>query len=372
MFKLWNKILLCSGLFFPSLTLADVNIAVVAPLAGDYEKLGKELVSGARIAVNEINRHGGLNGEKVNLVVVDDQCNDSLAVSTAQMIAVNSSPKDKMNLVIGPYCQNALKDVASIYAKAKILQIVPTSISGYELLNKPNSTIALVGNSEQQSLAFFTYYLKNFDLQKMALVYNGANKEIVGVASALQEEFFKAGKMLDFKSYNFTSYDGDYEQLAEDILKEKSKVVLVLGDHKEVTKLAKELKSEDENVAVFVNRYQIEGYYGKKMGKYANGTYFLSLPTLKENTEFTETLVKMRLLGIEPQGLSVYSYSAVKLWADMVEKADSYKFDKLSALAKNMTFNTAWGEETFVNGMPKSPLNYSIYHHNDGEYTQVY
>lgn len=372
MFKILTKISLCGACVFPWAANADVNIAVVAPLAGDYENLGKELVSGARIAVNEINHNGGLNGEKINLVVVDDQCNDTLAVSTAQMIAVNSSPKDKMNLVIGPYCQNALKDVAAIYAKAKILQIVPTSVSGYELANKPKTTIALVGNSEQQSLAFFTYYLKNFDLQKMALVYNGANKEIVGVAAALQEEFFKAGKMLDFKSYNFTSYDEDYDQLAEDILDDKSKVVLILGNRNEVTSLAKELKSEDENLAVFVNRYQIEGYYGKKMGKYANGTYFLSLPTLKENTEFTETLVKMRLLGIEPEGLSVYAYSAVKLWADMVEKEDSYKFDKLSILAKNMTINTAWGEENFVNGMPKTPVNYSIYKLNNGEYTQVY
>lgn len=372
MFKLLNKIVLYGVLFLPSLAKADVNIAVIAPMAGDYENLGKELVNGARTAVNEINHNGGLNGEKVNLVVVDDQCNDNLAISTAQMIAVNSSPKDKMNLVIGPYCQNALKDVAAIYAKAKILQIVPTSISGYELANKPNSTIALVGNSEQQSLAFFTYYLKNFDLQKMALVYNGANKEIVGVASALQEEFFKSGKMLDFKSYNFTSYNGDYEKLAEGILAEKSKVVLILGNRKEVSKLARELKSEDKNLAVFVNRYQVEGYFGEKMGKYAEGTYFLSLPTLKENTEFTETLVKMRLLGIEPEGLSVYSYSAVKLWADMVEKADSYKFDKLAALSKNLTVNTAWGEETFVNGMPKAPVNYSIYRLNNGEYTQVY
>lgn len=374
MLRILKKIILCGccGLLFPSLAKADINVAIIAPLAGDYEHLGKELVSGARIAVNEINHDGGLNGEKINLVVVDDQCNDTLAVSTAQMMAVNSSSKDKMNLVVGPYCQNALKQVSDIYANAKILQIVPTSVSAYELVDKPTSAIALVGNSEQQSLAFFKYYLKNFDMQKMALVYNGADKEIVGVASALQEEFLKSGKMLDFKSFNFTAYDGDYDQLAEDVLKEKTKVVLILGNRREVTKLAKELKSEDKNLAIFVNRYQIEGYYGEKMGKYADGTYFLSLPTLKENTEFTETLVKLRLLGIEPQGVSVYSYSAVKLWADMVEKADSYLFDKLASVSKNMTVNTAWGEETFVNGMPENPVNYSIYKLNNGEYAQVY
>ena len=372
MFKILCKIVLCGGLLLPTAALADVNIAVIAPMAGDYENLGKELISGAKIAVNEINHNGGLNGEKVNLVVVDDQCNDSLAVSTAQMIAVNSSPKDKMNLVIGPYCQNALPQVAKIYAQAKILQIVPTSVSGYELVDKPDSTMALVGKSEQQSLTFFTYYLKKFDLQKMVLVYDGRNKEIVGVASALQEEFFKSGKMLDFKSFNFSAYDGDYEQIAEDVVKEKAKVVLILGNRKEVTKLAKELRQEDKNLAVFVNRYQVEGYFIKKMGKYADGTYFLSLPTLKESPEFTETLVKMRLLGIEPRGLSVYSYASVKLWADMVEKADSYKFDNLLKVEKKLTVDTVWGEETFVKGMPETPVNYSIYQLKDGEYTQVY
>ena len=356
----------------PSFARADINIAVIAPLAGNQAVLGKEIVSGAKTAVNEINHNGGLNGEKINLVVVDDQCNDTLAISTAQMMAVNSSPKDKMNLVIGPYCQNELTQVANIYAKAKILQIVPTSVSGYEIGNKPQSMLSLVGTSEQQSLDFFKFYLKNFDMQKLALVYDGKNKEIVGVAAALQEEFFKAGKMIDFKSYNFSSYDKDYEQMAEDIIADASKVVLILGQEKDVTKLAKELKSEDKNLAVFVNRYHVEGYYNQKMGKYAEGTYFLSLPTLKESPEFTETLVKMRLLGIEPQGLSVYSYSAVRLWAEMVQQADSYKFEKILPLFKNFSADMAWGKETFVNGTPKNPVNYSIYQLSDGEYTQVY
>lgn len=41
--------------------------------------------------------------------MVDDQCDDRIAVSTAQMMAVNVSERDKMSLVIGPYCSNALQ-----------------------------------------------------------------------------------------------------------------------------------------------------------------------------------------------------------------------------------------------------------------------
>lgn len=359
-------------MLLPAEVSADINIAVVAPLAGDYEILGNELVSGAQIAVDEINSHGGLKGEKVNLVVIDDQCNDYLAVSSAQMIAVNSSKKNKMNLIIGPFCPNALGEVAKTYAQTKILQIIPTSVSKNEASISYESLIKLVGYTEQQSLDFFKFYLKNFDNQRLALAYNSDSKEAVGVAAALQEEFNKAGKAVDFKSFNFANYKKDYEQMAEDIVKDKSRVAVIFGNGKESVKLAKALRREDKSVAVFLNRYQVQGRFLEDMGKYAEGVYLLSLPTLKENTEFTETLVKMRLLGVEPKGLSVYSYSAVKLWADLVAMANSYNFDKMKMLIPETVFETAWGEVSFANGNAKNPLNYSIYRFNNGEYTQVY
>lgn len=359
-------------LMLPRQALADVNIAIVAPLAGDFEVLGHELVNGAKIAVDEINNNGGLEGEKVNLVVVDDQCNNLLAVSTAQMIAVNSSEKDKINLVVGPFCQDALSEAAKTYAQAKIMQIIPTSVSETEMAALPKSLVKMVGASEQQSLDFFKFYLKNFDNQRLALVYNSGNKEIVSLAASLQEEFHKAGKLLYFKSFNFANYQKDYSKMAEDIIDDKNQVVMVLGGSKEVTRLAKALRREDSKLPLFVNRYQVQGRYFEDMGNLAEGTYFLSLPTLKDNTEFTETLVKLRLLGVEPEGLSVYSYSAVKLWAAMVDVNNSYKFDKMVAALSDKSFETTWGIESFKGGMPENPVNYGIYQFRDGEYTQVY
>ena len=66
------------------------------------------------------------------------------------------------------------------------------------------------------------------------------------------------------------------------------------------------------------------------MGSYSQGTYFIGLPSLKDNPDFTETLVKLRLLGVEPEGLAVYGYSAIMLWQEIVSKADSFKYQKLA------------------------------------------
>lgn len=108
MFKKLLNILLFLPLISAAETAwADVNVAVIAPQSGSREMFGREIWEGAQIAVDELNENGGLHGEKVNLIMIDDRCDDRFAVSTAQMISLHMSRKDKVNLVIGPYCSNA-------------------------------------------------------------------------------------------------------------------------------------------------------------------------------------------------------------------------------------------------------------------------
>lgn len=372
MLKKWLNIALAAAAIYPRAAAADVNIAVIAPLSGEYQKLGQEVVGGVKIAVDEINADGGLRGEKINLVTVDDPCNDLLAVSTAQMIAVNSSAKDKMNLVIGPFCTNSFSEAADVYAKAKILQIVPTPVADAGIQNSHKSLIKMVAGIQQQGHDFFKFYLKNLSDKKLALAYDSRDKDVVETAAVIQEEFHKAGKLLDFKSFNFNNYNQDYDKMAEDIIDGGFGAAYIIGTAKEVSKLAGELKSEDSQFVIFADRYQVGEKYLEELGSMGNGSYFMALPSQKDNPEFTETLVKLRLLGVEPEGLSVYSYSAVKLWEEMVNKSKSFAYDKLAEAVNNNSFDTAWGEVSFENGRPKNAVTYSVYRLNDGEYTQVY
>lgn len=371
MFKDYLKIvpLLCLGLHFPA--RADVNIAVIAPMAGEYQTAGTELISGVKTAVEEINGQGGLRGERINLLTVDDQCDDRIAVSTAQMMAVNVSQKDKMALVIGPYCQNSFNRIADIYAKAGIFQIIPTTVSAGEASKNHKGLVKMVGFKEHQASDFFNFYQQHFPDQKVAIVYDTHNRSIVEVAAAVQKEFQTAGKSSLLTAYNFAAYDDDYDNIAEDVLKSGSKIAYILGKSKRAAQLAQSLKSEDKNFVIFINKYQSQRY-NKEMGKLAEGTYVLALPSLKDSPEFAETLVKLRLLGVEPEGLSVYGYSAVQLWVELVTKSDSFKYENLAQSLENNKFESGWGEVRFNDGNPQNSISYGIYQLHGGEYAQVY
>ena len=362
--------------FFSFICIADahsaINVGIIAPLAGEYQTVGQELVSGVRTAVDEINAQGGLKGRKINLVMIDDQCDDRIAVSTAQMMAVNVSERDKMSLVIGPYCSNALQKIAAVYARAGILQIIPTTVSSSIKSQNYKGLVKMVGYKTRQAGDFFNFYQEHFPDRKVALIYDRNNKDVVDVAAELQKLFTDSGKTAAFQSYNFQNYYDDYDRIAEDVIKDGNKIAYILGKSKRVARMAKSLKSEREDFVLFVNKYQAQKDYRETMGKKAEGTFVVALPTLKDSPDFAETLVKLRLLGVEPEGLSVYGYSAVQLWKELVNKADSFKYDRLAETLSENKFDTGWGEMMFTNGDPSNSVGYGIYQIKNGEYTQVY
>ena len=372
MFKKLLNILLFLPLISAAETAwADVNVAVIAPQSGSREMFGREIWEGAQIAVDELNENGGLHGEKVNLIMIDDRCDDRFAVSTAQMISLHMSRKDKVNLVIGPYCSNAFDQVSGIYAKAGIFQIVPTPVSHAEAMQNRAGLIKMVGYQEQQGDAFYKYCQENYPNKKVGLVYDSSVRSVAAMAAVVQKRFREDKREAYLAVFDFAAYDGDFEKMAEEMNAASVQIGYILGKAKSVAKLAKEWRESNSRAVIFTDRYQGENAFPEIMGKDAEGTYILSLPTLKDNPDFTETLVKLRLLGIEPHGLSVYGYSAVRLWEELVKEAGSFSVAKLSEEIRTGKVDIGWGKTGFKDGIPDNTVVYRIYRNFGQEYAQV-
>ena len=95
--------------------------------------------------------------------------------------------------------------------------------------------------------------------------------------------------------------------MAQDITVQGNDVVYILGKSENIAELSRNLKDEKKDVVIFTNRYQANGNYEELLGDLAEGSYFVALPSLKDKPSFTETLVRLRLQGAEPEGLGVYS-----------------------------------------------------------------
>jgi len=132
------------------------------------------------------------------------------------------------------------------------------------------------------------------------------------------------------------------------------------------------LKADDRNFVVFVNRYFSGSKFIRKMGEYADGIYILSLPSLSSNPDFAEDLVRLRLWGIEPDGLMAYGYLSVKMWEELVNRAGGFVYENLQKSLNKQLIRAGWGTVVYTDGEPDRSLKYAIYRFENGEYAQVY
>lgn len=351
---------------------ADINIAVVAPTGGDYKYFSEELINGAKVAVDEINENGGLNGKKINMIQIDDPCDDVLSLTTAQMIAVNRSEEDKMYLVLGPQCPNKTENIAEIFAKADIFQIHPTGSSNILYKNKHKNVIEFVGFSEQQGIDFFRFYADNYADKKLAVVYDSNSLEKTEIAKEIQRHFTKAGMGDKLTAFSMEPSKGDARLLAQAVKASGAEAVFLLGPAAITTDAARYLKTDNPEFIVFINQYFVSKKFVRKLGEQAEGIYILALPPLNNNPNFAEDLVKLRLWGIEPEGLMAYGYLSVRLWQKLANTVGSFDYKELHKTLNKQLVQTGWGNVVYTDGVPDRSLKYAIYKIENGEYTQVH
>lgn len=129
--RLWAAALtlpLAAGLAattIPAATAGDVTpivIAIEAPLSGAQANNGRDMARGVRLAVNQVNAAGGVNGRPVRLVRLDDQADPALALSMVEQAKAAGAVA-----VIGPYNSSVGLVNLQAYIDAGIVPVQMTS-----------------------------------------------------------------------------------------------------------------------------------------------------------------------------------------------------------------------------------------------------
>jgi branched-chain amino acid transport system substrate-binding protein len=101
----------------------EVKIGAVLILTGPDAKAGQSARQGIQMAVEEINKEGGINGKKLVVIYEDDQGEPQKSVS-AVLKLINV---DKVPAIIGPMWSTNVLAVAPIAEKHKVVILSPTA-----------------------------------------------------------------------------------------------------------------------------------------------------------------------------------------------------------------------------------------------------
>ncbi len=163
-----------------------IKIGLIAPLTGDAASLGTDVLNGAKIAVDEINVKGGINGKLVELIAEDGRCTGADAASAVQKL-INV---DKVSVIIGGLCSGETLAAAPIAEAAKVVMLSPTSSSPD--VTKAGDFIFRDYPSDALKTVAMAKYFKDKSWTKVAVITTNADFS-VGFLNSLKKDVGEAG-----------------------------------------------------------------------------------------------------------------------------------------------------------------------------------
>ncbi len=342
---------------------AQIKIGAAGPMTGQYAAFGEQLKRGAQMAVEDINAAGGVNGQKLELVIGDDACDPKQATAVA-----NKMVSDKVALVAGHFCSGSSIPASDIYKEGKVLQITPASTNPKltdDALAKGNSTVfRTCGRDDVQGATVGAYILKYHRNARVAILEDKSPYG-KGVADETKKALNKGGlREVMYEAYNDT--DKDFTALVNKMKRDKIDMIVLGGYHTAAALIIKQSKEQGlQTQMVGFDALQTAEFF--QLGGAATNGVLMSFPPKAEDDPKNEALVKkFRDAKYNPEGYTLFSYAAVKVWADAANKAKASDASTVAAALRSQTYDSAVGPLAFdPKGDIKNPV-YDIYVWKDG------
>lgn len=324
----------------------EIKVGVNLELSGAVASYGSSLADGIDLAVEEINKDGGVDGKKINLVKVDNKSDAAEATNAA----IKLTSQDKVAAIIGAATSG--NTVAQVQI-ANDNQTVLLSPSG----TSPNVTVGEDG--KVNDFVFRTSFIDPFQgtvaanfaandlkVKKAAIFADSASDYAKGLAASFKETFEAAGgEVVSEESY--VAKDTDFRSTLTRIKAENPEFIFIPGYYEEVGLIIKQARE----MGITVPFMGGDGWDSPKLVELAgadalNNTYITNHYSSEDPDETIQKFVtkfKEKYKDQSPNAFNALGYDSVFLLVDAIKRAgdtDSVKIKDALAATKDLNLVT--------------------------------
>lgn len=296
-----------------------IKIGAILPLSGDIANWGDAARKGIDLALKEINESGGINGNNLEVIYEDDQCDKTKAVTAAQKL-INV---DEVEVIIGPLCSG------SVLASAPTAEDAGVVILGFgstAAISDAGDYIFRHTYSDAYQGSFLADQISNeFNIKKVDIIYVN-NDYGNGLFSGFKEAFENMeGSIVNEQAYNPETLD--FNTILTKIKSSDAEALVIISYGKEggiLVKRARELGIENQIFAT--DNFGTEEVIASGGGSVESVIFTSSVPPNEESMEVKKFEDNFIELYNEKPGIlfvSASGYDAVNIVAKAI-KDSSY------------------------------------------------
>lgn len=323
-----------------------ITFGVNLEKSGGVASYGESLEQGIDLAVEEINKDGGIDGKEIKLVKVDNKSEAAEATSAA----IKLTSQDKVTAIIGAATSGNTVAQVEIANKNKTVLLSPSGTA-------PNVTVNEDGKLNEY--AFRTSFIdpfqgtvaanfasKELKVKTAAIFADSASDYAKGLAESFKDTFEAAGgKVISEEAY--VGKDTDFRSTLTRIKGKNPEFIFIPGYYEEVGLIVKQAREAGIDVPLM----GADGWDSPKLvelagAKALNNTFITNHYSSEDPDDKIQNFVKKykeKYKGASPNAFNALGYDTVYLLADAIERAgstDSVKIKDALAQTKDLSLVT--------------------------------
>lgn len=344
-FVIFVVIVACS-LFFSQESESDTfKIGAILSLTGRGAKYGNDALHGIKIALDEINNKGGINGCQAEVIVEDSMSESKNAISAyKKLIEIHN-----VKAVIGPILSDEVLAVAPEANRKKVLIIAPAA--GSDKISEAGPYVFRNRESAMlQSVEIAKYILKQPSPQRIAIVFSTTANAVSYKDAFLRALGDEQERVVMEEA--FAEGQNDFRTIILKLKNESATHVFVPGLAPEIARILVQAREAGLETQWLSTGGANDQRLLEISGLAAEGLIF-STSSLETNDPTSPTSKLNECLqkeyGTKINLVSANSYDAVLMLASAAESAQKNSNSLRDELELIKKFPGAGGETTFVN-----------------------
>jgi branched-chain amino acid transport system substrate-binding protein len=320
-----------------------IEIGFFGALTGPEATFALSGKNGAKLAVEEINRSGGVLGRKLDLVVEDDRNEPSEAASAVSKLIT----RDHVVTLIGENASSRSLAAAPIAQTYQVPMISPSS-TNVEVTRKGDYIfrVCFIDSAQGRALALFAR--KDLHAATAALLVDARSDYSVGLARTFRESFSAGGGRI-VSEVKYSEGDSDFSAQLTAIRAESPDVLFIPGYYTDAGLIARQARA----LGIEATLLGCDGWDSPKLaeigGNAIEGAYLSNHYSIDDPSPAVQKFVGTykKTYGADPDAIAALSYDAIFLAADAMARAGSTEGKRVrDALAATKGFAGVTGTIT--------------------------
>jgi branched-chain amino acid transport system substrate-binding protein len=320
----------------------EIVIGHYASMTGGQATFGQSTDNGIRLALEEINAAGGLNGKPIRLITYDDK-SDSREAGAAVTRLIN---RDGVVAVLGEVASSLSLAGAPICQENGVPMITPSSTNP-EVTQKGDMIfrVCFIDPFQGWVVAKFAREDEKVKADKAAILYDQVNAYSVGLQEVFEKAFTEMGGQITTKQ-TYQEGDQDFSAQLTAIRSSQPDVVFIPGYYTDVGNIAIQARKLGIDVPLVGG----DGWDSSKLaeigGKAIEGTFYSNHYSHQDPRPRVQDFIrKYKEKHREtPDGLAALGYDAARILYEAMTRAKSLSGDAIAAeLAATKDFDGVTG-----------------------------